>query len=56
MIKKLELIEIELYCIHVPITDQDDRILTNKRVERLILSSICVENKKWNIPIQEFNF
>lgn len=56
MIKKLEFIEIELYCLHTPTTVQDDRILTKKRDEHLILSSFCIENKKWDIPIPEFNF
>ena len=56
MIKKLEFIEIELYCLHAPITVQGDRILTKKRDERLILSSFCFQNKKCDIPIPKFNF
>ena len=56
MIKELEFIEIELYCLNVSITAQDERILTKKRDERLVLSSFCIENKKWNIYIPEFNF
>ena len=56
MIKKLEFIEIELYCLNAPITIQDDRTLTKKREEHLIFSSFCVENKKWEIHIPEFNF
>ena len=56
MIKKLEFIEIELYCLHAPIDVQGNMILTIKREERLILSSFFIQNKKWDIPIPEFNF
>ena len=56
MIKKLEFIEMELYCLHAPITTQNAPILIKTEMNTYFFSSFCIENKKWDIPIPEFNF
>ena len=55
MIKKLDIIEIELYCLNATITAEKDPILIENKLNSYSPSSFCVDKKNLNIAIQEFN-
>ena len=56
MIKELEFIEIELYCLNTPITAKNNPVLIKNEINTYFLSSFYINKKKWNIPIPELNF
>ena len=55
MIKKLENIKVELYCLNATITAEKDLILIKNMLNAFFSSSFCVDKKNLNIAIPEFN-
>lgn len=54
--KKLEIIEMELYCLNSLKTTENNPILIENEINSYFFSSFCIEKEKWNINIPEFNF
>jgi len=55
MIKKLELIEMELYCLNAPIKLKASILIKNE-LDAYFSLLFGYKKKKWNIDIPEFNF
>jgi len=56
MIKKLEFIEMELYCLNAPTTTKNGSILIKNELNTYFFFLFGSKKKKWNIDIPEFNF
>ena len=54
MIKKLENIKVELYCLNATITAEKDPILIENMLNAFFSSSSCVGKKNLNTLIPEF--
>jgi len=50
MIEKLDIIKIELYCLNATITDENDLILFENKLNAYSPSSFCVGKKNLNTP------
>ena len=54
MIKKLDIIEIEFYCLNATITAEKDPILIENMLNAFFSSSFCVHKKNLNTLIPEY--
>ena len=55
MIKKLENIKIEFYCLNSPITTEKDPFLIENMLNAYFSSSFSINKKDYNTHIPEFN-